>query len=737
MPDTPDPEQPDDKGQSRGGLKAFLARAMPWLRRQRGTLAAASASVLLFVLLDMIPFFLYRVIFDQAVPEQDLQLFTWLFVALVALLIVRWGLAAARAIYFGRLSGRTGAEIRQALLGRVQSIDLNDARVNRRAEVIALFSADIEAVETAVLADLPRALMGVFTLGLGLAALAIFDWRLTLMLVVLIPTTGIVAKLLGPRVQAAARARDEARSSLQVCIDDVVRGQRTIRAFGLTGWWRARFAERDARLRDHAVSVGALTVGQQVSMFMGTLTLITTVIIVASAMAFFGWLTLGTVFAYLGLLGVVSSGVMLVSESAAGLARGLEGLGRIDTLLDAPPKPVDGDPAPPLSAGIRLDAVELAFGDRTVLDRLNLEFPRGESVALVGPSGAGKSTVLNVLLGFNAPRGGRVMWDDHDFHALDLPSVRGHMATVFQETYIFSLTIAENIRVGRPDATDDEVRAAARAAEFDDVVQALPDGYDTRLGDGHHQLSGGQRQRLGIARAVLRQPDVLLLDEATSALDPSTEAEINQTLGRLGRDRTVISVTHRLEGARTADRICVLQNGQLAEQGTHDALLAADGLYASLYQRQTAVKFDGVEATIDPSLLAVVPLFAALSDEVRAELADSFVMERRRKGDVVIQAGDPGERFYVVARGALGVFAPPEQGGKRWNTMRDADVFGEVALLADTHRTATVIAESETTLLTLDRKAFQALIDAHPEARATITAEAEKRAGALGKLPRT
>lgn len=387
-----------------------------------------------------------------------------------------------------------------------------------------------------------------------------------------------------------------------------------------------------------------------------------------------------------------------------------------------------GAPAPALREGLTLEGVRLAFTDeRWVLDGLDLHIARGESVAIVGPSGAGKSTVLGVLLGFEKPQHGQVKWDGQDVRALSLASVRARMAAVFQDTELFALSVADNIRLGRLDASDDEVEAAARAAELDAVIAALPDGYDTLLGDGNHKLSGGQRQRLAIARAMLRAPEVLILDEATSALDPGTEADINDTLARLTRDRTVISVTHRLEGARRADRIVVMRDGVVAEVGTHEALMDADGLYAELYRRQQAVRVDHGAAQLEPAFLAHVPLFADLPPAVRAGLAAAFVAERRPPGDVIMHAGERGDRLYVVVRGELSVEAPSRRGPQRIGTLRDADVFGEVALLVDAPRSATVTARRESILVSLGRAEFLALLEEHPDARAMITAEAERR----------
>lgn len=712
----------------RGGFLAFLRAARPWLGAHAGALAVGSAALLVFVLLEVVPAFVYRVLYDEAVPERDTPLLLWLFAVLAACVVVQAVMAVMRAWVFGRVAARVGVALRAVMVERVQRVDLADPRVRRRAQVLALFGADIEAVEAATLVDLPRAIQGAFAAVAGVAVLVVLEWRLTLLLAVIAPFSGLGSWLLSGRASAAQARRSNDREALDGVLDDLVRGQRTIRAYGLTSYWAERFGARLSRLGDSTRRAGALTVGVQSATVVATLGLAVIVLVGATAMVFVGWFTVGGLIGFISVLYTAIGGVTTMSESSPGLLRAREALRRIDALLAAPLADEGGAEAPPLREGLTLDGVRLAYvADRWVLDGLDLHIARGESVAIVGPSGAGKSTVLGVLLGFERPQHGEVRWDDHSLGALATSSVRARMAAVFQETELFAMSIADNIRLGRLGATDDAVRAAARAAELDDVISALPDGYDTLLGDGHHRLSGGQRQRLSIARAVLRDPEVLLLDEATSALDAGTEADINDTLDRLTGDRTVVSVTHRLESARRADRIVVMRDGVVAETGTHDALIAAGGLYAELYRRQQAVRVDHGAPRIEPAFLAEVALFAELSSTVHAELVEAFVAERRQPGEVVIRAGEPGDRFYVVVRGQLSVEVPGAGGATRIGTLRDADVFGEVALLIDVPRSATVTARHETLLVSLGRADFLALLDEHPEARAMITAEAERR----------
>ena len=270
--------------------------------------------------------------------------------------------------------------------------------------------------------------------------------------------------------------------------------------------------------------------------------------------------------------------------------RALASLRRVRELRDVRPQMLPGAaPLPaPVRGDLRLEQVCFGYGDGPdVLHDVDLHVPAGETHALVGATGSGKSTVLRLLLRFSDPRRGRVLVDGHDLRGISYASLRGAIGYVAQDVLLVDGTVHDAIAYGRPDATDEQVRQAAHAAEADEFVHRLPDAYRTRVGERGVKLSGGQRQRLSIARAVLRDPALLLLDEATSAVDNETEAAIQRSLRRVAQGRTVLVVAHRLSTVRDADRIHVLEHGRVTESGTHDELVAAGGLYAALWRVQT------------------------------------------------------------------------------------------------------------------------------------------------------
>jgi ATP-binding cassette subfamily B protein len=370
-------------------------------------------------------------------------------------------------------------------------------------------------------------------------------------------------------------------------------------------------------------------------------------------------------------------------------------------------------------------------GEHKNLDNVSFTIRRGAQVAIVGGSGSGKSTALGLIARFYDPDAGKVTIDGRDLRTGTLASLRGQMGVVFQESFLFNTTIRENIRHGRPDASDAEVEAAARAAEIHDLVVSLPDGYDTIVGERGGRLSGGQRQRVAIARAIVRDPALLLLDEATSALDPTTEAAVNGTLERLGRARTVVSVTHRLASTVGADQILVFERGRLVEQGTSSELLAHGGMYKRLWDKQQGlvISEDGARAGIEPERLRVVPVLAKLEDVMLAKLAKMFLSERVSEDRKVIREGDTTvDKFYIIARGKVAVLKrQPDGTDVQVATLQDGDHFGEVALIKDAPRNATIRTLTPCIFLTLQRRQFMELIQSDPRLRSQFTTVSELR----------
>ena len=303
-----------------------------------------------------------------------------------------------------------------------------------------------------------------------------------------------------------------------------------------------------------------------------------------------------------------------------------------------------------------------------------------------------------------------------------LASLRGQIGLVFQETFVFNLSFRENIRISKPEATDEEIEAAVRAAQLESFVLSLPAGYETVLGERGSRMSGGQRQRLSIARALLRNPPILILDEATSALDARTEAEILEVLDEVVKNRTTITITHRLGIAADADVVVVLEEGRLVEQGPHKEIVKSGGLYQKLWEEQMGKAPAGQSARVglEAARLKKIPLFADLDAEALSELVLQLSPEHYAQGQDIVRQGDPGDKLYVINRGAAHVFVQEGAVETKVNALKDGDYFGEFALLTHQPRTATVRAVGPTEVFTLSRNNFLTLIESEPKMKEKV-----------------
>ena len=566
-----------------------LRALIPWLAPYRLRIAGAGVALIVAAGSVLVLGQGLRALIDEGFGAGDGALLDR---ALAGLFVVIALLAAAT---FGRfylvawVGERVVADMRRAVFERMLGLSAAFFESARVGEALSRLTTDTTLLQVVVGSSVSVALRNVLLFLGGTALLFVTSPRLAGLVFLIVPVVVLPIVFFGRRVRRLSRASQDRVADISAHGEETLNAIRTVQAFGHEPIDGRRFG---ARVDD------ALATALRRNMARGLLTAFV-IVTVFSAVGVILWIgghdvmdgriSPGELSAFVFYAVVVAGSVGAVSEvigdlqRAAGATERLLELMRIDSEIAAPPEPVRL-PDPPVGT-VSFEEVRFHYPSRpdsAALDGVSFEIAAGERVALVGPSGAGKSTVFELLLRFYDPAAGRVRVDGVDLRQADPAELRARIGLVAQEPFVFSADAWENIRYGRPGATDDEVRAAAEAAAAAEFLDALPDGFDTFLGEKGVRLSGGQRQRIAIARALLRDPAILLLDEATSALDSESERLVQDALGRLMAGRTTLVIAHRLATVQAADRIVVLDRGRVDAIGSHAELVGTSALYARL-----------------------------------------------------------------------------------------------------------------------------------------------------------
>jgi ATP-binding cassette subfamily B protein len=537
----------------------------------------------------------FKLIIDKGFGTSGGDIARWF--EYLMLLVVVMAIATALRFYFvSWLGERVVADIRLAVQRNLLRLSPSFFEENRPSEIASRLTADTTIIEQVVGTTISMALRNL-VLGIGcVAILFVLSPKLASMMLLGVPLVMVPIIILGRRVRTISRTSQDRVADIGAMIDEVLGGMKIVQAFGQEGREAQRFAgavERVFGTARRRIATRALMTAIVIAIVFGAITAIIWrgALDVAS-----GSMTGGTIAAFVLYGGLLAGAFGALAEVYGDLLRGAGAAGRLTELMTAEPtiaSPAQPRPIPPTRPA-RLSFRDVTFRyparpDLAALDRFSLDIAPGETVAVVGPSGAGKSTLLQLAQRFYDPQGGEVALNGVPLREADLADLRGHIAVVPQDTLIFAASARDNLRYGRWEADDDALWAAARAANAEAFLRALPDGLDTDLGEGGARLSGGQRQRVAIARALLKDAPLLLLDEATSALDAESERLVQDALDRLMADRTTIVIAHRLATVRAADRIVVMDNGRIVEEGTHQSLFARGGLYARL----ASLQFEG------------------------------------------------------------------------------------------------------------------------------------------------
>ncbi|BCL12366.1 ABC transporter ATP-binding protein [Micromonospora sagamiensis] len=578
----------DEKTQAR---QVSLRRIGGLFARHRGALATVTAIIVVSSVLAMASPFLLRAVIDRALPERDLPLLAWLVAGMVVVAAVTSVLGVAQTWVSTRVGQQVMHRLRTDVFTHLQRQSLAFFTRTRTGEVQSRITNDIGGMQSVVTSTATSIASNLTTVVATGAAMVALSWRLSLVsLVVLPPAIWLTRRVAHLRREITARRQREL-ADLNVTVEEglSVSGVHLAKTLGTGPTLAARFAASSARLVDLELRSELAGRWRMATMSVVFAAIPAVIYLSAGLPGTAGTLSIGTLVAFTALqgglfrplMGLLNVGVS-VTASLALFARIFEYLD-LPVEVDDPAEPVDVDPRR-IRGDLRLHDVTFHYpgSDTAAVAGITLDVPAGTGLALVGETGSGKSTLAALVSRLYDPTSGRITIDGVDLRHLRLADLAAIVGVVSQETYLLHTTVRENLRYARPDATDAEIEAAARAAQIHDLIAGLPDGYDTVVGSRGHRFSGGEKQRLAIARTLLRDPRILILDEATSALDTETERAVQRAFDEVARGRTTITIAHRLSTVRDADQIAVLDHGRIVESGRHDGLLERAGRYAAL-----------------------------------------------------------------------------------------------------------------------------------------------------------
>ncbi|WP_231605225.1 ABC transporter ATP-binding protein [Micromonospora sp. HK10] len=579
---------PAEKAQAR---EVSLRRIGGLFTAHRGPLAAVVAIIVASSILAMATPFLLRTVIDRALPERDLTLLAWLVAGMVGVAAVTAVLGVAQTWISTRVGQEVMHRLRTDVFAHLQRQSIGFFVRTRTGEVQSRITNDIGGMQAVVTSTATSIAANLTTVVATVIAMVALSWRLTLVSVLVLPPAIWLTRRVARLRREITAHRQRELADLNVTIEEglSISGVQLAKTLGTGAALVDRFTASSARLVDLELRSELAGRWRMASMTVIFAAIPAVIYLGAGLPGTAGTLTIGTLVAFTALQGNLFRPLMGLLNVGVTLTASLALFARIFEYLDLPvevadpARPVAVDPAR-VRGHLRLENVTFSYpgSDTAALAGISLDVPAGTSLALVGETGSGKSTLAALISRLQDPDAGRITVDGVDLRDLRLVDLAAIVGVVSQETYLLHATVRDNLRYARPDATDAEIEAAARAARIHDLIAALPDGYDTVVGSRGHRFSGGEKQRLAIARTLLRDPRILVLDEATSALDTETERAVQRALDELARGRTVVTIAHRLSTVRHADRIAVLDHGRIVESGSHDTLLGRNGRYAAL-----------------------------------------------------------------------------------------------------------------------------------------------------------
>jgi ATP-binding cassette, subfamily B, bacterial len=577
-----------EKAQARGvSLRRIGQLFIPY----RWPLAVVTAIIVASSVVGLASPFLLRAVIDTALPDKNVRLLVWLVAAMVGVAAI----SAAFGVIQTWISTRVGQQVmhglRTSVFGHLQRQSVAFFTRTRTGEVQSRITNDIGGMQAVVTSTATSIAANLTTAIATAVAMVALSWRLALISLVVMPPAIYLTRRVAKMRRAITNEQQRELANLNVAIEEglSINAIQLSKTMGTGPSLVRRFTATSARLIDLELQSQLAGRWRMASMSIIFAAIPAVIYLAAGLPITAGVMTIGTLIAFTTLqnslfrplTGLLNTSVSVVSSLAL-FARIFDYLDLPVDITD-PARPVDIDPAA-VTGEVRLQDVTFGYpgADRDAVSGIDLTVPAGSTLALVGETGSGKTTLAALIARLYDPTAGRILIDGTDIRDLRLADLAAIVGVVSQETYLLHTTVRENLRYARPEATDADIEAAARAAQIHDLIAGLPDGYDTMVGSRGHRFSGGEKQRIAIARTLLRDPRVLVLDEATSALDTETERAVQQAFDTLARGRTTITIAHRLSTVRNADQIAVLDHGHIIEAGTHASLIADNGRYAGL-----------------------------------------------------------------------------------------------------------------------------------------------------------
>ena len=612
--------------------RALLRQVLGLTRPYRGQLIGFLLSVVAAAAVAVLPPLLFRALLDDAVPNKDTRLVLFLAFGAVGLAIASAALSLLQRWYSARIGEGLIFDLRVSLFDHVQRLPISFFTRTQTGSLMSRLNNDVIGAQQAVTGTLGTVVANVITLVVTLSVMLGLEWRLTILTLAVLPAFIIPARRIGRRLQVATREGMQVNASMNNTVAERfnVAGALVVQLFGSHDRERDLFSGRAARVRD--IGIKTAMYSRVLFVALGFVAAVGTAVVyyLGGRLVIDGAISIGTIAAFVIYVGQIYQPLTQLTNARVDVMTALVSFERVFEVLDFEPLVHDRPGAFDLAAGAGRISLENVWfrhpspvissipsleegvvvpGDDPsawILRDVSITVEPGELVALVGPSGAGKTTTALLVPRIHDVSGGRVTVDGHDVRDLTLSSLREMVGMVMQDPHLFHESIADNLLYAKPDATGNELVAACRAARIHDLVASLPEGYDTVVGERGYRLSGGEKQRLAIARVLLKNPSIVILDEATSHLDNESEHAIQQALATALEGRTALVIAHRLSTIVSADRIIVIADGKVVEEGRHADLLARGGLYADLYRTQ-------LDSPPEGEVLASVPPTAELA----------------------------------------------------------------------------------------------------------------------------